>query len=196
MRCGGKLEVVLPWPASFRVALAGCEPDQPTVRTLAFGRDPARGRHEPGALTLRVIPTTSRPWVGVFHGPARTGVLTETAIGWPDGHSLLVVQGGEAVLVPAHEPEQARPLDACEPVVHLLVVRDQQLVVLGSSTGLAAYGPDRLRWRADPLCWDGLEVLGVEDGTVVCRGSAATGETRRTLHVDLATGRCPDPCYP
>ena len=177
---------VLPWPASFTLAPAA-EDDWSQLPGYVFADSAA----EPDAWTqidLRVSPRPGEPWCGSFRARPELGLLDETIVGCPDGLSFLVVQAGIPLQVTARAPERVQVLEHCLPSVHLLVVRERGLFVLGSADALAAYDAQGLVWASSRLGDGDLELLGVDGGVVLCRVGGEVGDPA-LLQVDLTNGR-------
>ncbi len=105
----------------------------------------------------------------------------------PSPEDICVLAGGYAYLAPAAEPERVTLL-AMKPVVSLLPVEASRLLLFVGFATVLAWGVDGLVWETARLSWEGLRIVGVEDGFLRGFGWDLMRDLEVEFTVDLATG--------
>jgi hypothetical protein len=151
-------------------------------------------------VILGVRPAEGEPWIGVFEFGSQGSppAAPRQVLGWPDEHSLCVVQRGVGCIVRTDDPAQNAEVE-CWPICDVLVVPDHELVVFADLTSLIAYDRDGIAWRSGRLAWDEVRMVAAEGDELKVAGFDPTRSPRGShpiFTVDLRTGRSADKPYP
>lgn len=123
---------------------------------------------------VRVRPTASPEWVGMFPSGGLGGVSGVFATPSPDRVCVLV--DGQAYLVRSDAPEEGA-VAAQDTVQQVIYALEPQLLLLASSFDIVALGPGGVAWRSPRLALDGLRVGVVDADGIHCTGVVLPGDT-------------------
>ncbi|MCU1283804.1 MAG: hypothetical protein JWO13_154 [Acidobacteriales bacterium] len=162
-----------------------------TGKFVSIGEPPVRipdGGEDVEALTLKITPADSAPWVGSFARGFAGDELGSGIYAWPDGESLAVVSAGYGyVLKPANRGKNWVRLQP-NPITDTRVFADHKLIVFTDFTHMFAYGAEKALWKSERLSWDGITVTQVATNHIF--GMAWDAEQNKEVEfvIDVRTG--------
>jgi hypothetical protein len=160
-------------------------------KLIGIGAAPVRipdAGEDVDALTLRITPAQSTPWVGSFARGFAGDELGSGVYAWPDGESLAVVSAGYGyVLKPADQGKNWVRLQP-NPITDVRVIAEQKLIVFTDFTHMYAYGAEKNMWKSERLSWDGITVTKVATNHIFGLAWDAMQDKEVEFAIDLRTG--------
>ena len=155
--------------------------------TNLFYIPPAQNGGKDGVL-IRVYPRHAKPWLGCF-AFGHFGIPTCAVIASPQPEHLLVIAAGAGYVLRADNPAEWKSI-SCAPIRQVGIATEQRYVWLADFTTVLAYSVNGLAWKTKRLCWDDLQILGVEEDRLIGIGYDPTNSAKPngTFEVDLLTG--------
>jgi len=177
------MEIQTPFRANYEIENP---PELPSSGAGVHYFPPARtgeGRIYETRLTFSYL--GQRPWYGVFATQFKDGLSLASTMPDPDWCSIVSVGTGYLLNVGQPQEWQSVPVN---PVLHITLVSERQLLLFNSFDRIVAYGEKGQRWRTDSLC-DQLKVVAVKGGGIECTGWDAASGDEVSFRVDLTSGR-------
>lgn len=126
-------------------------------------------------------------WLGcfAFNSSETSAVIAAPKSGW-----LVVIAEGSFAVVNTADPVQWET-SRLSHVRTCHVSLENRLILIGDYTNMAAYGPEGFLWTTGRLCWDDLQIIGVEGSTIVATGynPADRNHPEGRIILDLFTGK-------
>jgi hypothetical protein len=140
------------------------------------------GTHSEGVV-VRFHPRSSQAWVGNFQ-PGIYGY--DGALLHPDGHTVIVVSGGQAYHI---DPESRRLLRQFGGAI-ADVVQDRARGLLVFSDGIRLWAMDvgGERWQTERISWDGIRDLAIDGEVVIGEAYDPMCDRWSSFSVSLETG--------
>src|SRR5947209_8908 len=113
------------------------------------------------ALTMRITPAGSQPWVGRFARGFVGDQLPSVVYSCPDCVSLAVVSAGYGYVLKAADQGKNWVRLQPMPITDVRVAPEHQLIVFTDFTHMFAYGATQTAWKSERLSWDGITITKV-----------------------------------
>src|ERR1051326_1056274 len=127
-------------------------------------------------VAVRVVPSGTAAWTGVFACGFDSNKVASGLYSHPDPDRLCVVAGGYGDIMIVRDPELYERVIA-QPVVSVHPAAEAGLLLFVDFTHISAYGHEGIVWRSERLTWEGLRITGVSGTTVHGYGWGSEGET-------------------
>jgi hypothetical protein len=174
-----------PFDHNYEATILDELPGRPQERIEYFNR---KGRVTGGdGMIVQVSPKAATPWIGVFAFGYDSPKAATAVLSCPDEKQLCIVSRGLGYLVFVDMPERWEFIPSF-PILNVFVAVKERLIVVSNFTEITAIGERGKRWKADGLCRDDLQILAIDNGTVVAQGSDIVDGRLVRFRVNLETG--------
>ena len=134
-------------------------------------------------LVVRVRPTTTQEWVGMFASGGLGGVRATTAC--PSPTELCLIADGLAYVVDVNRSDRGA-LVACDQVTQVVAMSDPPLLLFARFSNVVALGSQGVAWKSDRLFVDDIAISHASASAIVCIGENFGGSP--SISLDPATG--------
>jgi hypothetical protein len=158
---------------------------------IGIGETPVRipdAGEDTDALTLRITPAESKPWVGRFAHGFAGDQLPSGVYAWPDGVSMAVVSAGYGYVLKAAEQGKNWVRLQPMPITDVRVITEHNLIVFTDFTNMYGYGAQKTAWKSERLSWDGITITKVATNHIFGLAWDAQQDKEVEFVVDLRTG--------
>jgi hypothetical protein len=139
-------------------------------------------------VAVRVVPSGTAAWTGVFACGFDSNKVASGLYSHPDPDRLCVVAAGYAYIMIVRDPELYERVIA-QPVVSVHPAREARLLLFVDFTNISAYGPEGIVWRTERLTWEGLRIADVSATALHGYGWDMPKDKEVEFTVDLRTGQ-------
>lgn len=136
-------------------------------------------------LLLRFVPTSGRPWIGVFAFGDLAFRALSGAFASADPIRMLVVARGEGYLINVTEPKDWESVPFA-PITDTRPVPDHLLLLVITPWEIGAYGASGFVWSTGRIAMEGITLDGVLEGRAMATVNPDDEPAR--LLIDLQTG--------
>lgn len=142
-----------------------------------------QGTHREG-FVIEFHPASGASWVGNFQ-PGLSGF--STAMLHPDGHSVVVVSGGQAYLI---DPDSRTLLSEFGGgICAAISVPSRSMLIMSDDIRLWALQASGTAWKTERISWDGIRRLAVSATDVAGEAYDPMDDSWVAFTVDLDSGR-------
>jgi hypothetical protein len=139
-------------------------------------------------LLVTITPLDDPSWIGAF-ARGYDEKSSETGL-WltPDDARIAVVAAGAGYYVDVRDPAEWEEV----PIFPIRFVRslvEEELLVFGDFSRLAAYGRKGLKWQTADLVWDDLAIVSTDESSIIASGYDAEHDRQAEVRIDLFSGK-------
>ncbi len=138
-------------------------------------------------IIIRLQPTGSDTWIGVFKFGYASPKAINGLFSCPSARHLCVVSSGAGYIVDVNQPELWKGLPFM-PICYAAPVPELGLLVFADFTTLFAYGTRGAAWTSPKLSWDGIEITRITSKQISGRGWDAPANREAEFTIDTGTG--------
>lgn len=140
-----------------------------------------------GALFLIVKPATGGGFLATCALGFTDPSMPTAVFACPNPDEICAVAGGYAYLVNTLQPESSVHL-SLKPVVTVQVLKESGLLLFAGFHTLAAWGAQGKAWETQRMSWEGIRLMGVENGHLHGFGWDLMLDQEVAFTVDLRNG--------